>query len=44
MTERQPDTRPHFVYRCFDVDGQLLYVGMSQNVGLRMRCHKSHSQ
>ena len=43
MTERKADARPHFVYRCFDVEGKLLYVGMSENVGRRIKGHKSES-
>lgn len=38
--KRQPDIRPHFVYRCFNNKGILLYVGMSKDVGGRIISHK----
>lgn len=31
---------PHFVYRCFDADGQLLYVGCSMKPEERMKEHR----
>lgn len=30
---------PHFLYRCFDADGQLLYVGVARNVEDRLFHH-----
>lgn len=35
------DTRPHFLYRCFDKQGRLLYIGATVNVRARMRQHLS---
>lgn len=35
--------RPHFVYRCFDADGELLYVGMTANPVQRLSGHRSAS-
>lgn len=31
----------HFVYRLFDAEGQLLYIGCSSNVSARLRCHRA---
>lgn len=31
--------RPHFLYRCFDAEGTLLYVGVTQDVEGRMFHH-----
>lgn len=31
--------RPHYLYRCFDAQGQLLYVGVTRDVGSRMFHH-----
>lgn len=31
---------PHYVYRCFDADGRLLYVGCSMNPEERMKEHR----
>jgi predicted GIY-YIG superfamily endonuclease len=30
----------HYVYRCFDADGDLLYVGCTQDVARRMSNHR----
>lgn len=30
---------PHYVYRCFDATGQLLYVGVTRDLGTRMFHH-----
>lgn len=30
---------PHFVYRCYDIDGDLLYVGCSKDVEKRLADH-----
>lgn len=35
-------SRPHYVYRCYDAEGQLLYIGCSANVKRRMGLHRSH--
>lgn len=44
---RQDDARDvlhgHVVYRAFDQNGDLLYVGMSSNLKLRLRAHKRKS-
>lgn len=32
----------HYVYRCFDRDGQLLYIGCTSDIGHRMRVHWSN--
>lgn len=34
----------HFVYRCYDAEGQLLYVGCTQDVNARMSVHASSWQ
>lgn len=31
--------QPHYLYRCYDADGALLYVGMTYNPPARMRQH-----
>lgn len=33
------DPRPRALYRIFNADGQLLYVGISVDVGHRLACH-----
>jgi hypothetical protein len=35
---------PHFVYRCFDADGALLYIGCSGDPAARVRKHASRSE
>lgn len=35
---------PHFVYRCFDEDGRLLYVGCTANLNRRFTTHRSQSR
>lgn len=35
------DQRPHFVYRCYDAEGELLYVGCSFHPPTRMLGHES---
>jgi len=35
--------RPHFVYRCFDADGRLIYVGCSRTPKNRMDQHRANS-
>jgi len=32
----------HYVYRCFDADGELLYIGCTQNVARRMSGHRNN--
>ena len=32
----------HYLYRCYDADDELLYVGLSANVGRRMYEHHLH--
>lgn len=32
---------PHFVYRCFDADGQLLYIGCAHDVEERIYKHRT---
>lgn len=34
---------PTALYRMFDADGRLLYIGQSQQMALRMRAHDRHS-
>lgn len=34
---------PHFVYRLFDGDGQLLYIGMTADMPTRLRAHLTGS-
>lgn len=31
--------KPHFLYRCYDSDGHLLYVGVTSDLRTRMREH-----
>lgn len=31
---------PHFVYRCFDADGRLLYIGCTVDVERRLTAHR----
>lgn len=33
---------PHYLYRCFDEDGRLLYIGCTSNVEKRMSVHRSN--
>lgn len=33
----------HYVYRCFDADGRLLYVGASKDVPARMQQHQARA-
>lgn len=39
-----PDRREHFVYRAFDADGALLYVGCSMRPNLRAQEHRGQSK
>ena len=34
-----PDRREHFVYRCYDIDGDLLYVGCTMDLDRRRKDH-----
>lgn len=34
--------RPHFLYRCYDADGLLLYIGLTVNPRKRMQVHMAH--
>jgi predicted GIY-YIG superfamily endonuclease len=34
----------HYVYRCYDADGDLLYIGCTQRLEVRMRVHEKQSQ
>ena len=34
------DLRPHYLYRCYDADGLLLYIGCTSNVRRRMGAHR----
>lgn len=36
-----PDNLPHFIYRCYDAEGRLLYVGCTHDVNNRMAVHAS---
>lgn len=36
-------TADHFVYRCYDADGDLLYIGCTSNVSKRMAAHRRGS-
>ena len=40
-TEVDPTLRDHFVYRIYDEDNNLLYVGCSKNLDQRWKCHLS---
>lgn len=31
---------PHYVYRCFDADGDLIYIGCTSNVARRIGAHR----
>lgn len=35
------DIAEHFIYRCYDADGRLLYIGCSNDVTTRMELHRS---
>lgn len=37
------DVRPHFVYTCWDYDGEPLYIGCARNVEERIRMHMQPS-
>lgn len=41
-TSSWPDA--HWLYRAFDVDGELLYVGITSGVAARMRAHRRKSR
>ena len=34
----------HFVYRCFDADGELLYIGATSNLAERMKEYEGRPQ
>lgn len=34
----------HYVYRCYDADDRLLYIGCTQDVGSRMAVHMASGQ
>jgi predicted GIY-YIG superfamily endonuclease len=34
------DDRPHYVYRCYDADGDLIYIGCTSNVTRRIATHR----
>jgi len=34
-------TAPHFLYRCYDKDGDLIYIGCTNDVARRMSAHRS---
>lgn len=36
--------QPHYVYRCYDAEGVLLYVGMTYNPPARMRQHSKKAE
>jgi predicted GIY-YIG superfamily endonuclease len=40
---RNPERREHLVYRAFDADGNLLYVGCTNNPDRRWREHRTDS-
>lgn len=33
-------TRPHVVYRCYDAEERLLYVGCTHDIAMRLRYHR----
>lgn len=35
-----PPPVPHYIYRCYDADGLLLYIGCTSHVANRMRQHR----
>lgn len=39
---RDPSLRKHFVYRAYDKDGVLLYVGCSMNLSQRWKDHRAN--
>lgn len=41
---RHPDRREHFVYRAWDADGRLLYVGCTMRLAERRSAHQTSSQ
>lgn len=36
-------TKPHYVYRCYDVDGRLVYVGCTIDPATRVETHRKQS-
>lgn len=41
---RNPLIRKHFVYRCFASDGELIYVGCTQDVKARLAAHANEAR
>lgn len=41
MSTPAPRTAPHWLYRIFDADGRLLYIGVTVNVSRRIREHRN---
>lgn len=39
-----PTLREHYVYRCFDSEGRLLYIGCSRRVETRMKEHRASAK
>ena len=35
------ETRDHFIYRCFDADSRLLYIGCTYSIARRMSSHRN---
>jgi predicted GIY-YIG superfamily endonuclease len=42
--DRSDDVRNHFVYRAFDAEGHLLYVGCTQNLKARWQQHRFNNR
>lgn len=40
MSLRGEGNWPHFVYRCYDADGDLIYIGCTANVTKRIASHR----
>lgn len=38
------DRRPHYLYRCFDADGFLIYIGCTADVRKRLNNHRASSR
>lgn len=40
---KRPRNIPHYVYRCYDIDGRLIYIGCTNNPRSRFQLHESGS-
>lgn len=40
MTSHRDEVTPHWLYRCYDAEGRLLYIGCTMDVANRMYLHR----